>query len=77
MTRRNNQTSPVPITPRTRAQVSRFFTGLDMIPPGVGHRQDPHRAGLRPGPGPEAEAVVSITANEVRLWREVPAPRGG
>jgi hypothetical protein len=23
--------------------------------PGAGHRQDPHRAGLRPGPGPEAE----------------------
>jgi hypothetical protein len=28
MTRRNNQSSPVPITPRTRAQVTRFFDGL-------------------------------------------------
>lgn len=35
MTRRNNQTSPVPITPRTRAQVTRFFDGLDLMPPGV------------------------------------------
>lgn len=35
MTRRNNQTSPVPITPRTRVQVSRFFDGLDLMPPGV------------------------------------------
>ena len=35
MTRRNNQTSPVPITPRTRAQVTRFFDGLDVMPPGV------------------------------------------
>jgi hypothetical protein len=34
-TRRNNQTSPVPITQRTRAQVTRFFDGLDLIPPGV------------------------------------------
>ena len=24
-------------------------------PPDAGHRQDPHRAGLRPGPGPQAE----------------------
>ena len=23
--------------------------------PGTGHRQDPRRAGLRPGPGPEAK----------------------
>ena len=35
MTRRNNQTSPVPITPRTRAQVTRFFDGLEVLPPGV------------------------------------------
>jgi S-adenosyl methyltransferase len=35
MTRRNNQTSPVPITPRTRAEVTRFFDGLDLMPPGV------------------------------------------
>ena len=35
MTRRNNQTSPIPITPRTRAQVTRFFDGLDVMPPGV------------------------------------------
>jgi len=34
-TRRNNQTSPVPITQRTRAQVTRFFDGLDLMPPGV------------------------------------------
>jgi hypothetical protein len=35
MTRRNNQASPVPVTPRTRAQVTRFFDGLDVMPPGV------------------------------------------
>jgi hypothetical protein len=35
MTRRLNQSSPVPITPRTRAQVARFFDGLDVMPPGV------------------------------------------
>ena len=35
MTRRNNQTSPVPITPRTQAEVTRFFDGLDLMPPGV------------------------------------------
>lgn len=35
VTRRNNQTSPVPITPRTQAGVTRFFDGLDLMPPGV------------------------------------------
>ena len=35
MTRRNNQTSPVPITPRTQAEVTSFFDGLDLMPPGV------------------------------------------
>jgi hypothetical protein len=35
MTRRNNQTSPVPITPRTQTEVTRFFDGLDVMPPGV------------------------------------------
>jgi hypothetical protein len=35
MTRRNNQSSPVFITPRTRAQVTRFFDGLDLMPSGV------------------------------------------
>jgi hypothetical protein len=35
MTRRLNQSSPVPITPRTQAQVARFFDGLDVMPPGV------------------------------------------
>jgi hypothetical protein len=35
MTRRLNQSSPVPITPRTQAQVTRFFDGLDVMPPGV------------------------------------------
>jgi hypothetical protein len=33
MTRRLNQSSPVPITPRTQAQVARFFDGLDVMPP--------------------------------------------
>ena len=27
--------SPVPITPRTQAEVTRFFDGLDLMPPGV------------------------------------------
>ncbi len=35
MTRRNNQTSPVPITPRAQAEVTRFFDGLGMMPPGI------------------------------------------
>jgi S-adenosyl methyltransferase len=35
MTRRYNELSPVPVTPRTREQVARFFDGLDMIQPGV------------------------------------------
>jgi hypothetical protein len=35
MTRRYNELSPVPVTPRTREQVARFFGGLDMIQPGV------------------------------------------
>jgi O-methyltransferase involved in polyketide biosynthesis len=35
MARRYNERSPVPITPRSREQVARFFDGLDMIPPGL------------------------------------------
>jgi O-methyltransferase involved in polyketide biosynthesis len=35
MARRYNARSPVPITLRNRAQVTRFFDGLDMIDPGV------------------------------------------
>jgi hypothetical protein len=54
MTRRNNQSSPVPITPRTQAQVARFFDGLDVMPPGVvplsqwdlGHAMDTTASGL-------------------------------
>ena len=34
-TERYNQRSAVPITPRTRAQVTRFFDGLQIIDPGV------------------------------------------
>ena len=30
-----NGMSPVPITPRSREQVARFFDGLDMVPPGL------------------------------------------
>ena len=35
MMRRYNELSPVPVTPRTREQVARFFGGLDMVQPGV------------------------------------------
>lgn len=35
MMRRYNELSPVPITPRTREQVVRFFDGLDVVEPGV------------------------------------------
>jgi S-adenosyl methyltransferase len=35
MARRYNALSPVPITPRSREQVARFFDGLDMMPPGL------------------------------------------
>jgi S-adenosyl methyltransferase len=35
MARRYNELSPVPITPRSREQVARFFDGLDMMPPGL------------------------------------------
>ena len=34
-TERYNQRSAVPITPRSRAQVTRFFDGLDIVDPGV------------------------------------------
>jgi hypothetical protein len=34
-TERYNQRSAIPITPRTRAQVSRFFDGMQIIDPGV------------------------------------------
>jgi hypothetical protein len=34
-TERYNQRSAVPITPRTRAQVARFFDGLQVVDPGV------------------------------------------
>jgi hypothetical protein len=34
-TERYNQRSAVPVTPRTRAQVTRFFDGLDVVDPGV------------------------------------------
>jgi len=35
MTERYNQNSPVPITMRTREQVTRFFDGLELVEPGV------------------------------------------
>ena len=35
MTRRYNELSPVPVTPRTGEQVARFFGGLEVIEPGV------------------------------------------
>jgi hypothetical protein len=35
MARRYNELSPVPITPRSREQVTRFFDGLDIMPPGL------------------------------------------
>jgi hypothetical protein len=35
MARRYNASSPAPITPRPRAEVARFFDGLDMIGPGL------------------------------------------
>jgi O-methyltransferase involved in polyketide biosynthesis len=35
MTRRYNELSPVPVTPRTSEQVARFFDGLEVIEPGV------------------------------------------
>jgi O-methyltransferase involved in polyketide biosynthesis len=35
MARLYNGMSPVPITPRSREQVARFFDGLDMAPPGL------------------------------------------
>jgi S-adenosyl methyltransferase len=35
MARLYNGMSPVPITPRSREQVARFFDGLDMTPPGL------------------------------------------
>jgi hypothetical protein len=34
-TERYNQRSAVPVTPRTRTQVTRFFDGLDAVDPGV------------------------------------------
>ena len=34
-TERYNQRSVVPITPRTRAEVTRFFDGMQIIDPGV------------------------------------------
>ena len=58
MARRYNQMSPVPITPRARDQVVRFFDGLDLIPPGLvpisqvgpGRPDRCHRwSGRRPG----------------------------
>ena len=35
MARLYNGMSSVPITPRSRQQVARFFDGLDMTPPGL------------------------------------------
>jgi hypothetical protein len=33
--RRNNERSPVPFGPRSRPQVARFFSGMQMLPPGL------------------------------------------
>src|SRR5712671_2616445 len=35
MARRYNQMASATVTPRTRGQVARFFTGLDLLPPGL------------------------------------------
>jgi hypothetical protein len=35
MARRYNQMASATVTPRTRDQVERFFTGLDLLPPGT------------------------------------------
>ena len=35
MTRRYNELSAATFIPRTRDQVTRFFAGLDLLPPGV------------------------------------------
>ena len=35
MARRYNQMASATVTPRTRDQVARFFTGLDLLPPGL------------------------------------------
>ena len=35
MARRYNASAAVPITPRPRAEVARFFDGLEMIGPGL------------------------------------------
>ena len=35
MTRRYNELSSATFIPRTRDQVTRFFAGLDLLPPGV------------------------------------------
>jgi O-methyltransferase involved in polyketide biosynthesis len=46
-TRGYNQQSPVQLTMRSHAQVSQFFAGLDLVPPGVVqlHRWRPEAAG--------------------------------
>jgi O-methyltransferase involved in polyketide biosynthesis len=54
MARRYNQMSSAPITPRSRDQVTRFFDGLDLLPPGLvpisrwglSGRIDPNAGGL-------------------------------
>ena len=33
--RRNNDRSPVPLGPRSRPQIARFFSGTQMVPPGL------------------------------------------
>ena len=35
MARRYNQMASATVTPRTRDQIARFFTGLDLLPPGL------------------------------------------
>ncbi len=47
-TREYNEQSPVQLTMRSHAQVSQFFAGLDLVPPGVVqlHRWRPAGAGL-------------------------------
>jgi O-methyltransferase involved in polyketide biosynthesis len=56
-TRGYNDQSPIQLTMRSHAQVSQFFAGLDLVPPGVVqlHRWRPAGPGPGPGPGPDRE----------------------
>jgi hypothetical protein len=61
-TERYNQRSAVPITPRDRVQVTRFFDGMDIVEPGVvrwaSGTRDPSSL-TRPGCPPTAQWAAS------------------